>query len=225
MTTKIIIIGASSELAQEVSAELSKNFDVINLSRKSLNDDSCKNFTIPNYSSLEINKFLSKLKKSESHVFIFFNGVSDTEIFVNITDEEINSIFNINLYTPILFTKLILKRFLPKKTKYIYLTSTRALNGDKGISLYSTTKSALRYFARALSLEYGKFNQYFHVISLGIYNFGLIHKVNETALNRIKKNSAIKGFVDTKDLVRTIEFVIQADACTGSVVHADNGYF
>ena len=225
MIKKIIIVGASSDLAKETSKELSKNYEVLNLSRKSISNVSSQSKVISDYSTPEINKFLESLNKSDSHSFIFFNGISDSEIFVNSSDEEINDILNTNLSVPILFTKAILKKFIPRRTKYIFLTSTRALNGDKGIALYSTTKGALKYLARSLSLEYGKFNQYFHVISLGIFDLGLIKKVNKSTLDRIKKNSAINGYVDIKNLVKTIEFVIQSDASTGSIVHADNGYF
>lgn len=221
----VVIVGASSELAHQVSLKLSDNFKVINLSREITNIVNSINVLIPDYSSLEINKFLETLSKSEFHTFIFFNGISDTEIFINISDEEISTILKTNLLIPILFTKLALKKFFLKKTKYIYLTSTRALNGDSGIALYSTTKSALKYFARSLALEYGKFKQYFHVVSLGIFNYGLVKKVNANTLEKIKNNSGIKEYVDVKQLAKTIEFIIQVDASTGSVLHADNGYF
>ena len=105
---KVIIVGASSEIAQEVSVKLSKNFEVINLSRKPIKNNCCTNAIISDYSAGEIDKFLDTLNKSDSHTFIFFNGVSDTEIFLNISDEEINDVFKINLYTPIIFTKKIL---------------------------------------------------------------------------------------------------------------------
>lgn len=223
--SKVIIVGASSELAHQVSLKLSDNFQVINLSRKLTKIDNSINVLIPDYSPLEINKFLETLSKSDFHTFIFFNGISDTEIFLNIPEEEISKILETNLLTPILFTKLVLNKFILKKTKYIFLTSTRALNGDKGIALYSTTKSALKYFARSLALEYGKFKQYFHVVSLGIFNYGLVKNVNANTLEEIKKNSAIKEYVDVEQLVKTIEFIIQTDASTGSVLHADNGYF
>jgi 3-oxoacyl-[acyl-carrier protein] reductase len=223
--TTVIIVGASSELAHQVSLKLSDNFQVINLSRKLTKIDNSINVLIPDYSPSEINKFLETLSSSNSHSFIFFNGISDSEIFINISDEEISSILETNLLAPILFTKLALKKFILKKTKYIYLTSTRALNGDRGIALYSTTKSALKYFARSLALEYGNFKQYFHVVSLGIFDYGLVKKVNANTLGEIKKNSAIKEYVDVNQLVKTIEFIIKTDASTGSVIHADNGYF
>lgn len=223
--SKVVIIGASSELAHQVSIKLSHNYDVINLSRKQTQIDNSINIQILEYSPIEINKFLDTLSKSEFHTFIFFNGVADSEIFVNISDQEINSILETNLITPILFTKLILKKFISRRTKYIYLTSTRALNGDRGIALYSTSKSALKYFARSLALEYGKLKQYFHVISLGIFNYGLVKKVNTNILEGIKKNSAINEYVDIEQLVKTIDLIIQTDASTGSVLHADNGFF
>jgi 3-oxoacyl-[acyl-carrier protein] reductase len=220
---KIIIVGASSELAQHVANNLSKTHHVINVSRKHTLIDCCSSVQITDYTTAEINKFISSLSKSDTHTFIFFNGVSDSEIFINISTEEIDFIIQTNLTTPILFTKLVLKKFISKKTKYIYLTSTRALNGDKGIALYSTTKSALKFFAKSLALEYGKFEQYFHVISLGIFNHGLIKKVKSKKLEEIKKNAAIQDYVEIDELLKAIKFIIDSDASTGSVTYVDNG--
>ena len=220
----VILVGASSELAHQVSLGLSDNFQVINLSRKLTKVDNSINILIQDYSPREINKFLETLSIFEFHTFVFFNGVSDSEIFINISDEEISEILGANLLAPILFTKLALRKFMFKKTKYVYLTSTRALKGDRGIALYSTTKSALKYFARSLALEYGSFRQYFHVVSLGIFNYGLVRKVNKSTLDEIKGKSAIKEYVDVIQLAKTIEFIIQTDASIGSVLYADNGY-
>jgi 3-oxoacyl-[acyl-carrier protein] reductase len=225
MTKKIILVGASSDLAREVSIGLSEKFDVINLSRKPIADNRCTNVCIQDYSTIEINKFLSTLDKVDAHTFIFFNGMSDSEIFVNISEDEIHSIVNTNLIAPILFTKACLKKFIPKKNNYIYLTSTRALNGDRGIALYSTTKSALKFLTRSLALEYGKFNQIFHTISLGIFDCGLIKMVNKNTLDRVTKNSALNGYVDTQELCRAIAYIVHSEASTGSVLHIDNGYF
>lgn len=224
MSEKIILVGASSELAQQVSVLLSKKFTVINLSGKP-NKSNNINYTEVTYSQTGIENFLKTLSKSDNHIFIFFNGVADSEIFINISVEEINSIINTNLTIPIIFTKTCLKTLFPRKNKFIYLTSSRALKGDRGISMYSATKSALVYFAKSLSYEYSNLNQFFYVISLGIFNAGLKKAVPESSLEKIKKKSAIKGYVDINELVQAISFAIESDASTGSVIYCDNGYF
>jgi 3-oxoacyl-[acyl-carrier protein] reductase len=177
------------------------------------------------YSSESITDFVAKLSKSDSHIFIFFNGIADSKIFINMAESEVHSIINTNLIVPIIFTKACLARLLPKKNKYIYLTSSRALAGDRGITLYATTKSALKYFARSLALEYSNFKQFFYVISLGLFDAGLNKSVPTDRANSITQTSAIKGYVDVNDLTNAIEFAIQSDSSTGSVIYCDNGYF
>jgi NAD(P)-dependent dehydrogenase (short-subunit alcohol dehydrogenase family) len=224
MNYKVIIIGASSDLAQNVSSALSHHYEIVNVSRKKIEIKDCKNITIKNYSVKEIQRFVGTLNKNDNYVFIFFNGVADSKILINILDDEIEAIIDTNLLLPIFFTKCILKKFLLRKTKYIYLTSARAQKGGEGLALYSTSKSALKYFAKSLSIEYGKFNQYFYVISLGIFNYGLISKLRIKLIENIKKNSVIKDFVRIEELTNTILFLIENDATVGSVINVDNGW-
>ena len=139
--------------------------------------------------------------------------------------QEISNIIKVNYELPVMMTNLIIKNFILKKTKYIYFSSSRALLGDRGIALYSSSKSALKYFARSLSLEYGKFGQFFYTISLGVFEKGLVNKVKNSDLERIIKRSATNTFVNLDELVRAVNYISENDSPTGSVLNIDNGYF
>jgi hypothetical protein len=101
---KIITVGASSEIAKATSSLLSKKYVITNLTRNydlTIEDNSFQ--YIQDYNTLEIKKFLAKLNAKEEHVFIFFNGVADSKIFINLHEKEIHNIINANLVVPILF--------------------------------------------------------------------------------------------------------------------------
>ena len=227
MKKKLVIFGGSSALGLDLSNKLCNDFGVINVSSKKtdLNNKNVKEIQLKEYNKLEISELINTLNKKEEHIFLFMNGVTDPKAFYKMSDEEISHIIKINFELPVMITNLIIKDLILTKTKYIYFSSSRALLGDRGISLYSSSKSALKYFARSLSLEYGKFKQYFYTISLGVFEKGLVNKVKEEELNKIIKRSATNNFVDVDELVMAIKYISENDSATGSVLNVDNGYF
>ncbi|MDG2450594.1 MAG: SDR family NAD(P)-dependent oxidoreductase [Saprospiraceae bacterium] len=224
---KIVIFGGSSELALALSVKLSSDFKTINVSSKSTNLDhkNIEEVKLEKYNKEELSKFILSLSKKDEHVFLFMNGITDSKAFYKIGNEEISHIIKVNFELPVMITNLILKKFILQKTKYIYFSSSRALLGDRGISLYSSSKSALKYFARSLSLEYGEFNHFFYTISLGVFEKGLVDKIKTLDLEKIIKRSAANSFVEIDELVRAINYISENDSATGSVLNIDNGYF
>ncbi|MDA9955380.1 SDR family oxidoreductase [Gammaproteobacteria bacterium] len=227
MKKKIVLFGGSSDLALDLCQKLSDSFNIINVSSSStnLNHKNIKEVKLIKYSEKELLKFLLSLSKKDEHIFLFMNGITDSKAFYKIDSEEISRIIKVNFELPVLITNLIVKNFILKKTKYVYFSSSRALLGDRGISLYSSTKGALKYFAKSLSLEYGKFNHFFYTISLGVFEKGLVKKVKKSELEKIIKRSALNSYVDIDELARAVNYISENDSATGSVLNIDNGYF
>jgi 3-oxoacyl-[acyl-carrier protein] reductase len=227
MKKKIVLFGGSSGLALDLCRKLSSSFNIINVSSSStnLNHKNIKEVKLNKYSEKELLKFLLSLSKKDEHIFLFMNGITDSKAFYKIDSEEISRIIKVNFELPVLITNLIVKNFILKKTKYVYFSSSRALLGDRGISLYSSTKSALKYFAKSLSLEYGQFNHFFYTISLGVFEKGLVKKVKKLELEKIIKRSALNSYVDIDELARAVNYISENDSATGSVLNIDNGYF
>ena len=227
MKKKIVLFGGSSGLALDLCQKLSSSFNIINVSSSStnLNHKNIKEVKLNKYSEKELLKFLLSLSKKDEHIFLFMNGITDSKAFYKIDSEEISRIIKVNFELPVLITNLIVKNFILKKTKYVYFSSSRALLGDRGISLYSSTKSALKYFAKSLSLEYGQFNHFFYTISLGVFEKGLVKKVKKSELEKIIKRSALNSYVDIDELARAVNYISENDSATGSVLNIDNGYF
>jgi len=227
MKKKIVLFGGSSDLALDLCQKLSDSFNIINVSSSStnLNHKNIKEVKLIKYSEKELLKFLLSLSKKDEHIFLFMNGITDSKAFYKIDSEEISRIIKVNFELPVLITNLIVKNFILKKTKYVYFSSSRALLGDRGISLYSSTKGALKYFAKSLSLEYGKFNHFFYTISLGVFEKGLVKKVKKSELEKIIKRSALNSYVNIDELARAVNYISENDSATGSVLNIDNGYF
>lgn len=224
---KIVIFGGSSGIALDLSEKLSNDFKIVNVSSKATNlrNENIREVKLNQYTQAEISDLIRSLSKKEEHVFLFMNGITDSKAFYKIDAEEISQVIRVNFELPVMITNLIIKYFMLQKTKYIYFSSSRALLGDRGISLYSSSKSALKYFSRSMSLEYGKFGHFFHTISLGVFEKGLVNKVKKPDLEKIIKRSAANSFVDIDELVAAVNYISENDSSTGSVLNIDNGYF
>ena len=227
MKKTIVLFGGSSGLALDLCLKLSDGFNIINVSSSStnLNHKNIEEVKLTNYNEKELLKFLLSLSKKDEYIFLFMNGITDSKAFYKMDSKEISHIIKVNFELPVMITNIIIKKFMLHKTKYVYFSSSRALLGDRGISLYSSTKSSLKYFARSLSLEYGKFNQFFYTISLGVFEKGLVSKVKKSDLDKIIKRSATNTVVNIDELVRAINYLSENNSPTGSVLNIDNGYF
>ena len=221
MKKHIIIFGGSSFLAQEVF----KNFKRKKIKTTSLSRREGVNNYKTNYSLKSVIKLLSdKIKNDEIPVFIFFNSIPENSIFKNCLEKDIKKIIEVNLTMPIILTNGLLKRYFFQKPKFIFISSSRALKGDKGIALYSTTKNGIKSFSRNIALEYASYDIVSKVIHLGLFKGGLKDKLSIQSNAKILKNTFNGEYLKIKQLINTLEFAIDDTGGNGSEIFCDNGY-
>ena len=225
MIKKYIIFGASSFVAQKTIKSLSKENIVIAFSRKKMKSNLKKlKYFKTNYKENEILKVLKKnINEKDFLTFVFFNAISDMSALLKIKKSEILRIINVNLITPILITNLIIKNFLQFKSNFIFMSSSRGHSGDKGISIYSTTKRGLSAFVKNMAIEYGSFGLNFRIILL--FLMGAKNTINKKKIvNNIISRSSIERYIKISEVIRTIKFVQNDTTGNSSVIKCDNGY-
>ena len=88
--------------------------------------------------------FLTNTKKLKNIICLNLAAVTVDKMLPNISEEEIIKTFKVNALSNILIAKSIIKFMLSDKWgRFIHFTSTKAIRGDKGISIYSSSKSSL----------------------------------------------------------------------------------
>ena len=230
----LISFGSSSLLARAVLPKL-KPFD-INLFLSSKNgliemDDGSQNTVKINTNSIDdiTSEFegLLDTKRSELSeiVVVSFVGISDDQIFKNLTVDEINRIIDVNFRSNTYLASAVLKYFGVGSTSLTFISSTRALLGDRGLTMYSATKHALNGLVKGIALEYGRFGVRANVLSLGVAPVGLVDKVPAKRMVDIIKRSASGTMIDINSVVQSIEFLRANKDVNGSVLHCDGGYF
>jgi 3-oxoacyl-[acyl-carrier protein] reductase len=229
MNRKYFIFGGSSYIAKKFIAKISKKNNVICFSGKKKEAGIFNRkvkYIKTTYTTKHINQCLKKnINKNKKNIFLFFNGVSENKAFYKLSNNDITKIIKINYIQPVIITQCILKSYFLYKPTFIYFSSSRAIKGDRGISIYGSSKNAIKSFVKSMSLEYGELGINFRVVLLGLFKGGLNDKLTLEQRENIFKRSAIKNYVSINQLIKLINFIIDDHSGNGSSIKCDNGYF
>jgi 3-oxoacyl-[acyl-carrier protein] reductase len=221
----LVIFGGSSAIAREIATQATIDFEVVLISRKNIDLENIKVLKVENYSEAELANLYGLIANHGTVTFIFLNGIAETSAFYRLSTPDITDILEVNLGLPIRITNLLLKKYLNKKLNFVYSSSSRALAGDVGISVYSASKAGLVSFAKCMALEYGRLQHQFVVLSLGLFDSGLNDSLTDVKRKEIFSRSATPNFVNPHDLWVTLKFIIGNRSINGSALKVDNGYF
>jgi len=169
-----LIFGGTSEIATEISKDLSKTYNITSISRRISKN---KNYTKEIKISFESNKFPKKkliknLKKKFSLV-IFFQAFQPKykKKFYELDKKIIDKVLNINaVFSAKATTFLLNEKLLSKSCKVIFFSSRSGSiseRGEKkhhkpgGNNLYRVSKSTLNSFIKNLYFEFKNANFFF----------------------------------------------------------------
>lgn len=231
-----LISGSNSELAFDTIKQLSKKNKLVLITsdkKKLINKIKSLKILIieQSYNKIEdINAYLEK-KKIKINSIIHFNGVHGFDNIQNISKEKFDFFFNANCFSFLNLIKLTKNlKIYNRLHSVVSISSVSSLNGNKGISLYSSSKSALNNLIKSAALELSKKKIRVNSIVLGHIDKGMGKKVaNFLNTEQLKKleNKHPLGFGEDKDLFNAIDFLIDKNKSkwiTGTNLVVDGGY-
>lgn len=146
------------------------------------------------------------------------------KLFVNIKPEDVSDTLETNLGVNfIVLPPLVRKMVAEKWGRIIFLSSTGALRGDSGLTLYSTVKTGLVGLARSLAREYGRFGITANVLSLGYFDTGLMDSIPEELSAKMIADIPSRKLGDASNIAESVRFLIRADYVNGAVIPVDGG--
>jgi short-subunit dehydrogenase len=132
----------------------------------------------------------------KSNVLINAAGYNRFGLLADISDNDIERIFSINVLSPILVCKALLPWFIQQKSAHIVnIGSTFGSLGYAGFSSYSASKFALRGFSEALRRELADTGVQVHYLAPRAVRTAF----NEDAVN--KMNAALGVTMDAPDVI------------------------
>lgn len=233
MKKTVLISGANSSLAKGVAKKLCKNHNLILIYHKDKPDYNFGKSTFFIKYDFTTDNNLSDLAKKIKKKFtvnsiLHFNGLHAFSTFKIASVPKFRTMFEVNCLTFINLVKLSYN--FDNLESVLTISSVASTEGNKGTSLYSSSKSALNNLAKCAAIELSKKRVRVNSIILGHIDQGMGIEVkkflNEDQLTNLEQKHLL-GFGTIKDLIYSIEFLIDKKKSrwiTGSNFYLDGGY-
>ena len=177
-----------------------------------------------------IRDFLKKHKRIDylvntTGILLFGKDVSAVDLDLKIWDQ----VFNINLKTMVLLSKLIIPAM--KKNKFgsmVHISSVDALSGDdKPQDAYGASKAAMIRLSKSLAIQFGQFNIRSNCILPGAVETPMQDRWKKipNAKKNLKNFMPIKKIIQPNGIAEAILFLLsdQSEYITGTELIIDGG--
>ena len=227
-----LIIGASSDVGNEIVKDLIKYDDVILTYRNKNNLKKIKankykifyeKLDLTDYQNID--KFLKKYSKLLKNIkFINLATAKSDKIIINLNTIDIQNVFKVNVLSNIYLCKKLLPLMIQQKFgRFIFFTSKRASRGDVGISLYSSSKEAISGFSKCLAKEYFDYNITSNCIKLGYFKTKLFEKIPKKIKSKLISQIPNNKLGNLRNINNVIHTIVDSEYINGSTIDVDGG--
>jgi 3-oxoacyl-[acyl-carrier protein] reductase len=153
-------------------------------------------------------------------------GVARDGILGLTSDDDIDTVIDLNLKGTLHITRLVSRRMLARGTGHIVnISSIVGLSGYRGLAVYSATKAALDGLTRALARELGSRGITVYSVAPGYLRTEMSHGLDEAQLGQIVRRTPAGRLGDPEDIARVVQFLTapENDYLTGQVIVVDGG--
>lgn len=227
----ILITGASSGIGQATAIECSKlGANVIILGRNEerlkatisqMEGDNNSYLKCDFSDSSNLDSLIDQLPKLDG--LVNNAGVGNMTPISFIKEKDLEEIFKVNTFSPILLLKLLSKKKLLKKNSSVVFTSSVAGLGaaSTGNGIYTASKGALSAFIKVAALELATKGIRVNAVCPGMTRTPLIENesVQEEELQKDMERYPLKRYADPKEIAWGIIYLL-SDA--SSFVTGDN---
>ena len=202
MTKKVFITGATSGIGRKM-AELciEKGYHVYATGRnegslQSLQELGAEVFKADLRNPLDLQAVLDALPILD--VAILNAGLGIFDSFYDLSEEDINTMFETNVRAPIMLARTISKKMIPQNKGHIIIVSSQAGKvATKKASIYASSKHAMAGFINGARLELADHNIHMTGIYPGPIDTPFLQKADATNAYR----QAVKTFLIDPDVV------------------------
>jgi len=162
--------------------------------------------------------------------FVHCAGIAKPLVLRQMEIDDVNEIMQINTFSPIHLTRLLIQnRKLKKESSLVYLSS---INGNNsvylGSSIYAASKSALNGFVKGVALELSSRGIRANCINPGMIDTNLLSNsaIGIEELNIDKQNYPLKRYGKPEEVAYAAVYLLSdvAKWITGTSIVIDGGY-
>ncbi|MCX7953950.1 MAG: SDR family oxidoreductase [Bacteroidales bacterium] len=183
-------------------------------------------YDLGNYYDIKSQLF-KYFKDKPIHAYINNAAIAYDDLITNLNIDSLLKMYNVNVFTPMLITKYVIRNMLLFSTKgsIVHISSISVHTGYKGLAMYASTKGALEAFSKNTAREWGEKGIRSNCVVVGFMETEMTSALNEEIKNRIYQRTTLKKPVDKLSVAKTVLFLIsdEASSITGQNVFVDNG--
>lgn len=220
---EILIIGGGSKIARE-TFKFNHEFDVTGFSKFSKLKKT-KEYKLIKYKNISsIKNYIEKIKDKKI-VLILTQATSNSTMIINKTSKELLNDMKSNFLDFHDIIKMALPYMLKQNWgRIIFFGSSGALKTDVGLAGYSSAKYANLGYCKTLSKEYARYGITSNYLSLGLFNTPLYLNLSKKTKNNLLSNTDTKSTGDYLSVLNAINFLINSNYVTGSIIPIDGGF-
>ena len=179
-------------------------------------------------SSADAERFVKAVIERWGRIDVLVNnaGVARDGILGLVSDEDIDTVVDLNLKGTIYMTRLVSRRMLARGGgSIVNISSIVGLSGYRGLGVYSATKAALDGFTRAMARELGSRGITVNSVAPGYLRTEMSHGLDEAQLNQIVRRTPAGRLGEPDDIARVVQFLVDPanTYLTGQVLVVDGG--
>ena len=184
------------------------------------------------FDMLDINKMKEEVKKivlskQPIHVLINNAGVAHTGLFGMTPVNTIKDIFNVNLFSHMELTQLILKGMIRQKIEasIINIGSITGMFMSEGQTAYACSKAALHMWTKILAAEYGKYQIRVNAVAPALIDTDMKDNLNAEELAYYQNRTVLGRNATVKDVANLVSFLASSKSSfiTGQIIRVDGG--
>lgn len=179
-------------------------------------------------SSADAEAFVKAVIEKWGRIDVLINnaGVARDGILGLFSDEDVDTVIDLNVKGTIYMSRLVSRRMLAKgKGSIVNISSIVGISGYRGLAVYSASKAALDGFTRSLARELGSRGITVNSIASGYLRTEMSHGLDEGQLRQIERRTPAGRLGEPEDIARVCQFLTDpaGSYLTGQVIVVDGG--
>lgn len=159
--------------------------------------------------------------------FVNNAAIAYDDIVTNLNLERLQEMYNVNVFTPMMMTKYVIRNMILHHTKgaIVHISSISAHTGYKGLAMYASSKGALEAFSKNTAREWGTMGIRSNVVVPGFMATSMSSTLTDDQRSKIYARTSLKAATSIRSVAETVAFLLseKADSITGQNIHVDNG--
>jgi len=175
-----------------------------------------------------LGQFVNRVFDRFGEVYALINNaaVGQDHLLVHTAPEIIQNIISTNITSPILLSRLVLKRMLLQEGggRIVNISSICGSRGYNGLTVYSATKAAMDGFTRSLAHEVSGRGILVNSIAPGFFESEMSSVLSADQLSTIRRRTPTQRLTSEDNLMPALDLLLFSETnMTGQTVVVDGG--